>query len=499
MNFLSIQKVNKIFINKNNHKGFALKNINLNFSSSGLICIVGKTGSGKTTFLNLLSGFESYDSGKILINGIENNNLIENKINNYRSRVLGMVFQESCLFATLNIQDNITLPLELRGESWNTEKMDHLLEELEIANLKEQKVIYTSGGEKQRISLCRTIFKNPYFFLVDEPTGNLDFETSIKIFKILKKISEKKLVIIITHDLLSAYTYADRIIEFSNGEVISDLSKKKIKNDETIRNTNYNLSSVSDLVKIFKKNFDLTEKNELKFERAHLNHSEMNKNNPSSLNSLLLKKQFPLTLKIIFKIFKENKKSLFIKFYFGIIALFCSWCMTNSFSSFHKAIVILIKNKKLSYISNNYFIIISLIFSLILYIISSLIICYSQFVQHFFKSEEKNISILKYLGVSSQNIRKIFYSKNLLSWLTTLLVLFLFFVLFCFQKIVSSEWTKILKWFSIFNGELTIKEVFNIFLLNYFLCFIFFIIPTIIIIKLKIKKWYNQKNIKFIN
>ncbi|KXT29104.1 ABC transporter family protein [Candidatus Phytoplasma oryzae] len=245
MSFLNIQKLNKTFFDKQKQNTFALKDINLSLPSSGLVCIIGKSGSGKTTFLNLLSGFESYDSGNIFINGISLHSLGENEINNYHSHILGMVFQESCLFTFLNVRENISLSQELIGKSTNIKKIDDLLTELDISSLKEKKVLYTSGGEKQRISLGRTIFKKPDFFLIDEPTGNLDFETSRNIFQILKKLSTNKLIIIITHDLLSAYTYSDRIIEFSNGEIISDLSKKKSSNDETIKNINYNLLNIT--------------------------------------------------------------------------------------------------------------------------------------------------------------------------------------------------------------------------------------------------------------
>lgn len=217
---------------KDKNKTEALKGINLKFANKGLVFIVGKSGSGKSTLLNLIGGLDYPTSGKIICNGIEiHNNKKDFEL--YRSNCIGFVFQDYCLIESMSVYDNIDLAMSLN------KKKDELQILTAIANVglrgkEHTPVNLLSGGQKQRVAIARALVKNPSVLLADEPTGNLDTKTSTQIFKILKNLSKDQLIIVISHNLNEAYKYADRIIELSDGKVISDLDRvddKKIKKE----------------------------------------------------------------------------------------------------------------------------------------------------------------------------------------------------------------------------------------------------------------------------
>lgn len=192
-----------------------LKGININLPDKGLICIVGESGSGKSTLLNIIAGFLKPTRGQVLYNNRDITKLKKWEINSYHQHILGFVHQNYNNINYLNVQENVCLKT-------NNRNINSILNKLNILKNKKKKVNKLSGGEQQRVAIARTIASKSEFILADEPTGSLDSKTGIKIMDILKKESESKLVIVITHNENHAKIYADRIITIQDGLIISD-------------------------------------------------------------------------------------------------------------------------------------------------------------------------------------------------------------------------------------------------------------------------------------
>lgn len=219
---IELLNVNKTYTSKAKIQVKALDQINLQFNSKGLVFILGKSGSGKTSLLNIIGGLDSANSSKILINGQELKRFDENTCAQYRNSYIGFVFQEYNLMNNLNVYDNIALALRLQKREVTDEIIHKVLEDVELTGLENRQLDELSGGQKQRVAIARALVKDPVILLADEPTGNLDSETSIQIFELFKKLSLKKCVIVVSHDAEYAHQYADRIIELSDGHVIRD-------------------------------------------------------------------------------------------------------------------------------------------------------------------------------------------------------------------------------------------------------------------------------------
>jgi ABC-type lipoprotein export system ATPase subunit len=219
---IELLKVNKTYTSKSKIQVKALDNINLQFNSKGLVFILGKSGSGKTSLLNIIGGLDSANSSKILINGKELKRFDERTCAEYRNSYIGFVFQEYNLMNNLNVYDNIALSLRLQKKAVSDEMIVKVLEDVELVGLENRQLDELSGGQKQRVAIARALIKDPVILLADEPTGNLDSETSIQIFELFKKLSKTKCVIVVSHDAEYAHQYADRIIELSDGHVVKD-------------------------------------------------------------------------------------------------------------------------------------------------------------------------------------------------------------------------------------------------------------------------------------
>lgn len=196
-----------------------LKNINLEFESTGLVSILGPSGCGKTTLLNLIGGLDTPTSGSILIDNYELTKLKKIDLDRYHNQYVGFVYQNYNLINYLNVVDNI----ELINKN---KEIDLLLDYLHLKDKAKKQVKYLSGGEKQRVSIARSLSNNPRFLLCDEPTGALDTKTSHEIMKLLKEISKTTLVIMVTHNEELAKRYSDRIIALEDGDVKSDTKAK---------------------------------------------------------------------------------------------------------------------------------------------------------------------------------------------------------------------------------------------------------------------------------
>lgn len=196
----------------------AIDNINLTLPDKGLICLLGKSGSGKSTLLNLIGGLDSSSSGDIFYNNICLNKMSSEKLANYRNEVVGFVFQDFNLLNNLTVYENIKIVLDLQNKK-NETIIEDILKKLDILKLKNRKIDEISGGQKARVAIARAIIKNPQIILADEPTGNLDQKNSNEVWKLLKKISKNKLVLIVSHDKKSAISYADTILNIVDGKL----------------------------------------------------------------------------------------------------------------------------------------------------------------------------------------------------------------------------------------------------------------------------------------
>ena len=217
-----IKNLSKEYRSKSGIKTKALDNINLKLPNNGLIALVGKSGSGKSTFLNVLGGLDKADNGEILLNG---KNILEFKdktLNSYRNTYLGFVFQDYHLISNLNVKENLEVALELQKQKNNKGQVEEILNKVGLNGYEKRKVNELSGGQMQRVAIARALIKQPQIILADEPTGNLDSQTSKEIFKLLKDISKEKLIILVTHDYETAEKYADSFLEISDGKIIKN-------------------------------------------------------------------------------------------------------------------------------------------------------------------------------------------------------------------------------------------------------------------------------------
>lgn len=217
---IELRNVSKTYKSKKGVSTKALDDVSIKLPDTGLIFIVGKSGSGKSTLLNLISGLDKEDSGEIIVDGKSLKKFKSKDYDYYRNRYIGFVFQEFNLISEYNVYDNILLSLKLQKIKCSKNDCDLLLDKLGLNGLGNRKVYELSGGQKQRVSIGRALIKNPKVLIADEPTGSLDEVSGKGIFEILKAVSKDRLVIVVSHDIESAKTYADNIIEISDGKVI---------------------------------------------------------------------------------------------------------------------------------------------------------------------------------------------------------------------------------------------------------------------------------------
>lgn len=208
----------------------ALKGINLAFDNTGFSSILGPSGCGKTTMLNIIGGLDHYTNGDLIIDGKSTKEFKDVDWDSYRNARIGFVFQSYNLISHLSILDNVSMALSLSGTSSKIrkEKAKEALKAVGLENHLEKKPNQLSGGQMQRVAIARALINNPDIVLADEPTGALDSETSIQVMEILKEISKKRLVIMVTHNRELAIQYSDRIIEMKDGLVVNDSQKKSI-------------------------------------------------------------------------------------------------------------------------------------------------------------------------------------------------------------------------------------------------------------------------------
>ena len=202
----------------------ALKGIDLSFRESEFISILGPSGCGKTTMLNILGGLDKYSDGDLIINGVSTKNYKDRDWDSYRNHSVGFVFQTYNLIPHQTVLQNVELALTLSGvsKSERRQRAKKALEEVGLGDQLRKRPNEMSGGQMQRVAIARALVNNPDIILADEPTGALDSETSVQVMQILKKVSENRLVVMVTHNAELAEQYSTRIVRMLDGMIIND-------------------------------------------------------------------------------------------------------------------------------------------------------------------------------------------------------------------------------------------------------------------------------------
>ncbi|MEG1288011.1 MAG: ABC transporter ATP-binding protein, partial [Bacilli bacterium] len=220
---LKLKNINKDYVTSNETVK-ALNDVTLEFRESEFVSVLGPSGCGKTTLLNIIGGLDAYTDGDLIINGVSTKEYKDKDWDNYRNHSVGFVFQNYNLIMHQSVLANVELALTLTGVSKENRRKRaiEVLEEVGLGNQLYKKPGQMSGGQMQRVAIARALVNNPDILLADEPTGALDSKTSLQIMEILKKISENRLIIMVTHNPEIAKKYSSRIINLFDGEVISD-------------------------------------------------------------------------------------------------------------------------------------------------------------------------------------------------------------------------------------------------------------------------------------
>ena len=243
---LRLEKITKEYVTENS-KVQALKGITLEFRKSEFVSILGQSGCGKTTLLNIIGGLDKYTTGDLIINGKSTKEFKDREWDAYRNHSVGFVFQSYNLIPHQTILSNVELALTLSGVS-KKERRNRAIEALKQVGLGDQinkKPNQLSGGQMQRVAIARALVNDPEIILADEPTGALDTKTSVQIMEILKNISKDRLIIMVTHNPDLAEKYSSRIIKILDGKITDDsnpYSKEEEKKEDRNSKANSKVS-----------------------------------------------------------------------------------------------------------------------------------------------------------------------------------------------------------------------------------------------------------------
>ena len=199
----------------------AVDHIDLEVEKGDFVAVVGKSGSGKSTLLNLIGALDRPDSGQVIIDGKNVFRMKDEQLAVFRRQKIGFIFQNYNLIPSLNVWENVVLPIGLDNRKVNTAFVEDLLTTIGLSDRKKALPSMLSGGQQQRVAIARAIASEPAIILADEPTGNLDTKTELEVMSLLKRSVEKfgQTLIMITHDEGIAQT-ADRIVHIEDGRVI---------------------------------------------------------------------------------------------------------------------------------------------------------------------------------------------------------------------------------------------------------------------------------------
>ena len=205
----------------------AINHIHLTIDEGSCVAIIGKSGSGKSTLLHVMGGLTKPQQGTVLLEGNSLYDMSDDQLSRYRRRRMGFVFQFYNLISSLNVLENIVLPIHLDHLKEDKEYIDELLEFLDLKEKETAFVRELSGGQQQRVAIARALAMKPAIILADEPTGNLDAKSSQEVVTLLKLSQRryKQTLILVTHDEMIE-SQAERIITISDGEIVSDTNEK---------------------------------------------------------------------------------------------------------------------------------------------------------------------------------------------------------------------------------------------------------------------------------
>lgn len=260
---LEIRHLTKVYKTKGGSDTKALDDVSISFGETGLVFLLGKSGSGKSTLLNLAGGLDAPTGGEVVVMGKSSQDFTGSDFDSYRNTFVGFIFQEYNVLNEFSVEDNVALALELQGKPKDRQKIAEILRSVELEQYAKRKPNTLSGGQKQRIAIARALVKDPQIIMADEPTGALDSATGRQVFDTLKKLSENRLVIVVSHDREFAEIYGDRIVELSDGKIISDVTKRKVtpeKLDENVTLIGENTLAVKSGAALTEANFKAIQK-----------------------------------------------------------------------------------------------------------------------------------------------------------------------------------------------------------------------------------------------
>jgi len=200
----------------------ALDHITLNIFKGEFIAITGKSGCGKSTLINIIGGLDSPDEGQVMVDGEDISQMDDQRLTLFRRNRVGIIFQFFNLLPILTLEENIALPHLLKeGTNLLREKIDHLLNEMDLYQRRHHKPHELSGGEMQRVAICRALINDPDLILADEPTGNLDSASGRQVLEILRRLRDEqgKTILLVTHSPEGA-AMANRVLRMSDGKLI---------------------------------------------------------------------------------------------------------------------------------------------------------------------------------------------------------------------------------------------------------------------------------------
>ena len=202
----------------------ALDDVSVTFRDNEFVAILGASGSGKTTMLNVIGGLDHFDSGDLVIDGVSTAHYKDRDWDAYRNARVGFVFQSYNLIPHQSVVANVELALTLSGVSRGQRRRRALaaLETVGLAEHSHKRPSQLSGGQMQRVAIARALINDPEIVLADEPTGALDSTTSVQVMDLLQEVARQRLVIMVTHNPELAHQYATRIVELADGRIISD-------------------------------------------------------------------------------------------------------------------------------------------------------------------------------------------------------------------------------------------------------------------------------------
>ena len=223
MEILKVENLTKVY-GKGTTKVVALDNVSFSVEKGEFVAIVGASGSGKSTLLHLIGGVDKPTSGKVFIDGNDIYSFDDDKLAIFRRRQVGLIYQFYNLIPVLDVEENITLPINLDNRKVDKNYLDNLIKILGLEKRRHHLPNELSGGQQQRTSIGRALITNPTIILADEPTGNLDSKASDEIVELLRKSNReyKQTIIMITHNMEIAKC-ADRIIEIEDGKIIREV------------------------------------------------------------------------------------------------------------------------------------------------------------------------------------------------------------------------------------------------------------------------------------